>query len=81
MATKFKTMSISAFKMKHDEANDALQEEDITTLPPRFGEVKTDNGWYPCVLGENGNPSYFYDEDDGWQPVPPFIFEKCESPH
>ena len=40
------------------------------------GEVKVPgHGWRACVLaGPIGDPIQFFDEDDGWNPVPKATF-------
>jgi len=78
--TKFKKLSIAQFVRKHDEAQEALEAEDIPqTLPRTFGEVKIPGyGWHPCILNDKGVPSHFYSDDDGWQECPKATFEEMK---
>jgi hypothetical protein len=81
--TKFKVLIEETFIKEHPEANEAAQsdecEHDMGSMECRgFGEVKTDIGWCPCILGLQFTPIYFYTEDDGWQRCPPFTFQEIK---
>jgi hypothetical protein len=69
---KFKVIPMSLFVRKYDEANDELQAEDITTLPPKFGELQVNGTWHPCVLNEEGTPQHWFKEGT-WMPISAFI--------
>lgn len=71
---RFRTLSFQAFLASYNLEGDEPNPEG---LPPNsddwvFGEVQIPgHGWNACVIGLTGDPSQFWDEDDGWQPVPP----------
>ena len=49
---------------------DAADEYDDFPSHPEtdMGEVKIPGyGWNACLLGADGQPSYFHTDDDGWQ--------------
>ena len=73
---RFKELEYGEFARRY-EADDPSADIDDLPVPRRFGEVRIPgHGWHGCVLGHDGNPSHFWDDDDGWKIVPKVKFVK-----
>lgn len=71
MATAtFRIIKGTAFKAQYGEAFEALEDFE-EEKPVTFGEVTIPgHGKRACLVGVDRVPTWFYDEDDGWQRVP-----------
>lgn len=71
MATAtFRIIKSTAFKAQYNEAFEALEDFE-EEKPVTFGEVSIPgHGKRACLVGADRVPTWFYDEDDGWQRAP-----------
>ena len=73
---KFRPLDFETFAERY-EGGEEGDEDSPEGVGQVYGEVKIPgHGWRGCRLGEIGQPTHFWDEDDGWQTVPNVSFEK-----
>jgi hypothetical protein len=70
-SVKFKRLTPSQFNKRYPDAMPCIDGNFV-------GEVQIPgHGWHACILaGAKGVPIRFYDDDDGWNPVPKVDFEE-----